>query len=70
MNGMEYIHAKRKNKCTSGTFESSAFILSLKDENEFSTLHSFGYHRVPLVGIILMHYCVHTPVHVIFRCVW
>lgn len=50
---MEYIHARRKSKCTSGTFESSAFILSLKDENEFSTLHSFGYHRVPLIGNVL-----------------
>jgi len=47
---MEYIYAKRKNEYTSGTFESSAFILSLKDVNEFSTLHSFGYHRVPLIG--------------------
>ena len=47
---MDYIHAKRKNECTAGTYESSAFILSLKDENEFCTLHSYGYHRVPLIG--------------------
>ena len=47
---MEYIHAKRKNECVSGTFESAAFILSLRDENEFSALHTYGYHRVPLVG--------------------
>lgn len=52
INYMEYIYAKRKNKCTSGTFESSAFILSLKDEDEFSTLHSFGFHRVPLIGMV------------------
>jgi len=42
--------SERKNDSTAGTFESNAFILSLKDKNEFSTLHSFGYHRVPLVG--------------------
>ena len=47
---MEYIYAKKKNDCTAGTFESSAFILSLKDEEEFSTLHSYGYHRVPIIG--------------------
>ena len=51
---MEYIHAKRKNKCVSGTFENNAFILSLKDDDEFSTLHTFGYHRVPLIGNVLM----------------
>jgi len=44
------ILSERKNKCTAGTFDSNAFILSLKDKNEFSTLHSYGYHRVPLVG--------------------
>ena len=51
---MEYIHAKRKNECVSGTFESAAFILSLRDENEFSTLHTYGYHRVPLIGNALI----------------
>lgn len=33
-----------------GTYETSAFILSLKDRNEFSRLHPSGYHCIPHIG--------------------
>ena len=41
---------QQKDSVILGMYESSAFILSLRDANEFSTIHSFGYHRIPHVG--------------------
>lgn len=40
----------QKDSVVLGTYESSAFILSLRDPDEFSSIHSFGYHRIPHVG--------------------
>ena len=33
-----------------GTYDSSAFILSLRRRDEFSKIHSFGYHCIPHIG--------------------
>ena len=41
---------RQKDSVVLGTYESSAFILSLRDADEFSTIHSFGYHRIPHIG--------------------
>lgn len=40
----------QKDAAVLGTYESNAFILSLRRRDEFSTTHSFGYHRVPHIG--------------------
>lgn len=40
----------RKDAVVLGTYESAAFILSLRDREEFSTTTSFGYHRIPHIG--------------------
>ena len=44
------IYDRRKDHIVLGTFESSAFILSLRNEDEFSSIHSFGYHSIPHIG--------------------
>ena len=41
---------RQKDSVVLGTYESSAFILSLRDADEFSTIHSFGYHCIPHIG--------------------
>ena len=40
----------RKDAVVLGTYESDAFLLSLRRRDEFASTHSFGYHRVPHVG--------------------
>ena len=40
----------RKDAVILGTLESAAFILSLRSGDEFSEVHSSGYHRVPHIG--------------------
>ena len=42
--------SRQKDAVVLGTYESNAFILSLRRRDEFSTTHSFGYHRVPHIG--------------------
>lgn len=40
----------QKDPVVLGTYESSAFILSLRDPEEFRSIHNFGYHRIPHIG--------------------
>ena len=42
--------SRQKDAVVLGTYESHAFILSLRRRDEFSATHSFGYHRIPHVG--------------------
>lgn len=44
------ILALQKDPVVRGTYEPSAFILSLRDPEEFRTIHSFGFHRIPHIG--------------------
>ena len=39
-----------KNVTNKGTTEENPFILSLKDKEEFSKLHAYGFHCVPHIG--------------------
>ena len=39
-----------KDSIVLGTYETSAFILSLRDRDEFSRLHPSGYHCIPHIG--------------------
>lgn len=54
------ILSRQKDAVVLGTYESNAFILSLRRRDEFSTTHSFGYHRVPHIGTS-QHCCVWLP---------
>ena len=49
--------SRQKDAVVLGTYESNAFILSLRDKDEFATTHSFGYHRVPHIGITYVYTC-------------
>ena len=40
----------KKESAVIGTCEAGAFILSLRDSNEFSKTHSSGYHCIPHIG--------------------
>ena len=40
----------RKSDVVLGTFESDAFLLSLRNDTELSLLHEYGYHRIPHIG--------------------
>lgn len=50
----------QKDAAVLGTYESNAFILSLRRRDEFFTTHSFGYHRVPHVGKLWDPHCILT----------
>ena len=41
---------RQKDSVVLGTYETSAFILSLRSPEEFTSIHSFGYHRIPHIG--------------------
>ena len=45
--------SRQKDAVVMGTYESNAFVLSLRRRDEFATTHSFGYHRVPHIGLSL-----------------
>lgn len=45
-----------------GTFEPAAFILSLRDSNEFCKTHSSGYHCIPHIGVYGENYTVCSPI--------
>ena len=47
--------ASRKSDTVLGTFESDAFLLSLRDDTELCLLHEYGYHRIPHIGASI-HY--------------
>lgn len=40
-----------------GTYETDAFVLSLRERDEFAATHSFGYHRIPHIGVLLYVTC-------------
>ena len=42
--------SRQKDPVVLGTYESDAFVLSLRRPDEFASTHSFGYHRTPHVG--------------------
>lgn len=55
------ILALQKDPVVRGTYEPSAFILSLRDPEEFRTIHSFGFHRIPHIGVYGSDYTVTIP---------
>ena len=59
------VFEQQKDSVVLGTYESSAFILSLRDPDEFSSIHCFGYHRIPHVGerYSYMYMHVHPYMH-------
>ena len=42
----------QKDAVVLGTYETDAFILSLRRRDEFAATHSFGYHRIPHIGVL------------------
>jgi hypothetical protein len=51
----------QKDAVVLGTYETDAFILSLRRRDEFAATHSFGYHRIPHIGVYGMDYSLALP---------
>lgn len=47
----------QKDAVVLGTYETDAFVLSLRERDEFAATHSFGYHRIPHIGVLLYVTC-------------
>ena len=41
----------RKNSPVVGTYEPNAFILSMRKDGDLDTLHSYGIHSIPHIGL-------------------
>ena len=59
------IYDLQKDPVVLGTYESSAFILSFRDSEEFHSIHSFGYHRIPHIGTCACMLTTSRPPYVI-----
>ena len=54
----------QKDAAVLGTYETDAFILSLRRRDEFAATHRFGYHRIPHIGVL--GYCSSSPADAVY----